>query len=263
MGRFYQVNIKFLGSNGCNGKPRLVAGRTIIFLWENTFMTKILIVDDDIIILKLINIQLSKEGYHVLQAKNGVEALSILKTEACDLVVVDVMMPFMDGFTLTREIRNQYDIPVLLLTARNQIEDKEQGFLAGTDDYLVKPFEQKELLFRIKALLRRYEHQAEQSVIRIGSTTINKKSYEVQIGNRTLLLPLKEFELLYYLFSNPKQVFSREHLIQQIWGIDYEGDDRTVDVHIKRLRERFSTLSDDFQIKTVRGVGYFLEVQRG
>lgn len=225
-------------------------------------MTTILLVDDDIHIVNLVNIHLSNQGYHVLQAKDGMEALEILKMEACDLAVVDVMMPFMDGFTLTREIRKQYDIPVLLLTARNQIEDKEEGFLSGTDDYLVKPFEPKELLFRIKALLRRYEHQVDETIVRIGSTTINKKSYEVQIGNRTLLLPLKEFELLSYLFSNPKQVFSREHLIAQIWGLDYEGDDRTVDVHIKRLRERFSTISDDFQIKTVRGVGYLLEVKR-
>ena len=225
-------------------------------------MTTILIVDDDMIILNLINIQLTNQGYTVVQAKDGIEALELLKKQACDLAVVDVMMPFMDGFALTREIRKQYNIPVLLLTAKNQIEDKEQGFLAGTDDYLVKPFEPKELLFRIKALLRRYDHQIEQSIIRIGNTIINKKRYEVQIGNRTMLLPLKEFELLYYLFSNPKQVFSREHLIEQIWGIDYEGDDRTVDVHIKRVRERFSKLSDDFQIKTVRGVGYFLEVKR-
>jgi two-component system, OmpR family, response regulator len=225
-------------------------------------MTTILIVDDDLIILNLINIQLTNQGYTVVQAKDGIEALEILKKEACDLAVVDVMMPFMDGYELTREIRKQYNIPILLLTAKNQIEDKEQGFLAGTDDYLVKPFEPKELLFRIKALLRRYEQQGDQSIVRIGSTTINKKSYEVQVGNRTLLLPLKEFELLYYLSSNPKQVFSREHLIEQIWGIDYEGDDRTVDVHIKRVRERFSKVSDDFQIKTVRGVGYSLEVHR-
>ncbi|WP_419887815.1 response regulator transcription factor [Neobacillus niacini] len=225
-------------------------------------MTTILIVDDDIHIVNLVTIQLSNQGYKVLQAKDGVEALEVLKKGASDLAIVDVMMPFMDGFTLTKEIRKQYDIPVLLLTARDQIEDKEQGFLAGTDDYLVKPFEPKELLFRIKALLRRYESQVDDTFVRIGNTTINKKSYEVQSGNRTLLLPLKEFELLSYLFSNPKQVFSREHLIEKIWGRDYEGDDRTVDVHIKRLRERFSTLSDDFQIKTVRGVGYFLEAQR-
>jgi two-component system, OmpR family, response regulator len=225
-------------------------------------MKNILIVDDDINILRLLTIHLSDEGYNVFQAKNGVEALDILKKEACDLAVVDVMMPFMDGYALTKEIRKQYDIPVILLTAKSQIEDKELGFQAGTDDYLVKPFEPKELSFRIKALLRRYTHQVDEFMVSVGSISINKKSYEVQIGSRTLLLPLKEFELLYYLASNPKQVFSREDLIEQIWGLDYEGDERTVDVHIKRLRERFAKLTNDFQIKTVRGVGYMLEVQR-
>ncbi|MCM2534451.1 response regulator transcription factor [Neobacillus pocheonensis] len=225
-------------------------------------MTNILLVDDDINIVKLLTIHLAEQGYKVFQAKDGMEALEILKKEACDLAVVDVMMPFMDGYSLTKEIRKQYDIPVILLTAKSQIEDKEQGFQAGTDDYLVKPFEPKELIYRIKALLRRYDHQEDESVLRIGNTKINKKSYEVQIGNRTLLLPLKEFELLSYLISNPKHVFSREHLIEQIWGLDYQGDERTVDVHIKRLRERFSKLTDDFQIKTVRGVGYLLEVRR-
>lgn len=225
-------------------------------------MTNILIVDDDINILKLVDIHLSEQGYYVFQAKDGMEALEILKKSSCVLAVVDVMMPFMDGYSLTKEIRTQYDIPVILLTAKSEIEDKEKGFQAGTDDYLVKPFEPKELIFRIKALLRRYEHQLDESILQIGNTTINKKSYEVQVGKRTLLLPLKEFELLTYLTSNPKLVFSREHLIEQIWGLDYEGDVRTVDVHIKRLRERFSNLTDDFQIKTVRGVGYSLEVQR-
>jgi DNA-binding response OmpR family regulator len=225
-------------------------------------MTNILIVDDDINILKLVDIHLSQQGYHVFQAKDGMDALEILKKTRCDLAVVDVMMPFMDGYSLTKEIRTQYDIPVILLTAKGEIEDKEQGFQAGTDDYLVKPFEPKELTFRIKALLRRYDHQLDDSILQIGSTVINKKSYEVQVGKRTLFLPLKEFELLTYLISNPKLVFSREHLIEQIWGLDYEGDERTVDVHIKRLRERFSKLTDDFQIKTVRGVGYLLEVHR-
>lgn len=224
-------------------------------------MPNILIVDDDINILKLLNIHLTEQGYTVFQAKNGMEALEMLKKDTCDIAVVDVMMPFVDGYDLTKEIRKDYDIPVILLTAKNQIEDKEQGFKAGTDDYLVKPFEPRELTYRIKALLRRYDHQIDESILRVGSTTINKKSYEVQSENRTLLLPLKEFDLLYYLASNPKQVFSREHLIEQIWGLDYEGDARTVDVHIKRLRERFSKLTHDFQIKTIRGVGYLLEVQ--
>ncbi|MGN7478575.1 response regulator transcription factor [Solibacillus silvestris] len=225
-------------------------------------MTTILIVDDDSNILQLVNIHLSKAGYKVFQAKDGVEALGVLKREGCDLAVVDVMMPFMDGYALTQEIRKEYDIPVILLTAKNQIEDKEKGFRSGTDDYLVKPFEPKELTFRIEALLRRYDKQSDESIIRLGSTTVNKKNYEVQIGERTILLPLKEFELLYFLALNRMQVLSRDHLIEHIWGLDYEGDERTVDVHVKRLRERFSKLTDDFQIKTVRGIGYSLEVNR-
>lgn len=225
-------------------------------------MTNILIVDDDINILKLLNVHLSESGYQVFEAQDGIKALMILSNIKCDLAVVDVMMPYMDGYALTKEIRNRHDIPIILLTAKNQIEDKEQGFHSGTDDYLVKPFEPKELLFRIKALLRRYDKQSDGGIIRVGDTIINKKSYEVQIGNRTILLPLKEFELLYFLISSPRQVFSRYHLIEHIWGLDYEGDERTVDVHIKRLRERFSKLTEDFQIKTVRGIGYLLETKR-
>ncbi len=225
-------------------------------------MTTILIVDDDINILQLVKIHLAEAGFKVVQAKDGTQALAVLNREGCDLAIVDVMMPFMDGYALTKVIRKKYDIPVILLTAKNQIEDKEEGYKSGTDDYLVKPFEPKELQFRIEALLRRYDKQSDESVIHLGSTTINKKSYEVQIGERTILLPLKEFELLYFLAKNSMQVFSRDHLIEHIWGIDFEGDERTVDVHVKRLRERFSTLTDDFYIKTVRGVGYSLEATR-
>jgi len=226
-------------------------------------MSNILIADDDINILQLLDIHLSEVGYNVFQAKDGTEALEILKKKACGLAVVDVMMPFMDGYSLTREIRKKYDMPVIILTAKDQIEDKELGYQSGTDDYLVKPFEPKELIFRIKAVLRRYDKQTESNVIRLGNTTINKNNYEVQIGDRTILLPLKEFELLYFLASNPMHVCSRDHLIEKIWGLDYDGDERTVDVHIKRLRKRFSALTDDFQIKTVRGVGYLLEAKRG
>ncbi len=222
-------------------------------------MVNILIVDDDINILQVVDIHLTESGYNVLQAKDGNEALRILNEQACDLAVVDVMMPFIDGYALTREIRKKYNLPIILLTAKNQIEDKEEGFRSGTDDYLVKPFEMKELRFRIEALLRRYNKQTDDSIIRLGNITINKNNYEVQNGDRTIILPLKEFELLHFLTSNPMRVFSREHLIEQVWGLDYEGDERTVDVHIKRLRERFSKSTEDFQIKTVRGVGYMLE----
>jgi len=224
-------------------------------------MATILIVDDDKHVLDLVAIHLAELGYNVLKAINGMEALEILGRETCHLAVVDVMMPLMDGYELTEKIREQYNIPVILLTAKSQIDDKELGFKAGTDDYLVKPFEPKELGFRIKTLLRLYHNQPSELVIQMGNTIINKKNYEVQIEDHTILLPLKEFDLLYFLMSNPTQVFSRDQLIEQIWGFDYEGDDRTVDVHIKRIRERFSRLTDDFQIKTVRGIGYLLEAK--
>lgn len=225
-------------------------------------MKNILIVDDDINILQLVRIHLEEEGYNTFEAKDGSEALRMLHQETIDLAVVDVMMPFIDGYTLTKEIRKTYDIPIILLTAKSEIEDKEEGFRSGTDDYLVKPFEPKELIFRIQALLRRYDKQEDESIIHIGRTMINKNNYEVRIGDKVFLLPLKEFELLHFLSANPMKVFSRDQLIEQIWGLDYEGDERTVDVHVKRLRERFSTLTSDFHIKTVRGVGYLLEAKR-
>lgn len=223
-------------------------------------MANILIADDDIHILELVSIHLTEAGHHVFQAKDGTDALEIVNEEACDLAVIDIMMPFMNGYTLTKEIRNKYDIPIILLTAKGQIEDKEEGFSSGADDYLVKPFEPKELTFRIDALLRRYNKSFYESIIYLNHTAINQNNYEVQIGEQTFLLPLKEFELLSFLASNPMKAFSREHLIEQIWGTDFEGDDRTVDVHVKRLRDRFSKITNDFRIKTVRGVGYLLEV---
>lgn len=222
-------------------------------------MKTILIVDDDEHIRNLVKGLLMKEGYLVINAENGAEALETLKRDVCDLAIVDIMMPVMDGYLLTTEIRKAYDIPIILLTAKSQIEDKEKGYESGTDDYLIKPFEPKELIFRVNALLRRYGKTNEAN-INLGSLYINKKSYEVKIKNKTFMLPLKEFELLTFLATHPNQVFSRGHLIEKIWGLDFEGDERTVDVHIKRLRERFANVAEDFAIKTIRGVGYSLEV---
>ncbi|MFD2444346.1 response regulator transcription factor [Bacillus sp. CGMCC 1.16607] len=222
-------------------------------------MKTILVVDDDQHIRYLVKDLLMKEGYKVLEAGDGVEGLKIVEKEICDLAVVDVMMPNMDGYLLTEEIRKSHDMPVILLTAKSQIEEKEKGYHSGTDDYLVKPFEPKELLFRVNALLRRYGRLNE-SNIKLGPLFINKKSYEVEMDQKTYMLPLKEFELLYFLASHPNQVFNRNQLIEQVWGMEYEGDERTVDVHIKRLRERFKSGSDKFSIKTIRGVGYSLEV---
>ena len=220
---------------------------------------KILVVDDDPNILELVNIHLSQAGYTVMKAENGMEALELLNEDLPDLAVVDVMMPGMDGYELTKRLRSETDIPVLLLTAKGELEDKEKGFLAGSDDYVVKPFEPKELLFRINAILRRYD-KAVDIQIRVGPLQINRQSYEVLIGKKVLLLPLKEFELLSVLASKPNHVFERDLLIERVWGFDYEGDEQTLNVHIKRLRDKLEGLPESIRISTVRGVGYKLEV---
>ncbi|GIN97689.1 DNA-binding response regulator [Siminovitchia terrae] len=222
---------------------------------------KILVVDDDPHILELVNIHLTQAGYTVLKAANGPNALALLDNEVPDLAVIDVMMPGMDGYTLTKKLRAEADIPVLLLTAKGELEDKEKGFLAGSDDYLVKPFEPKELLFRINAILRRYD-KAIDILIEVGPLTINRQSYEVSAGKKVILLPLKEFELLSVLASRPNQVFTREILLERVWGYDYEGEEQTLNVHIKRLRDKLKKVAKNVVISTVRGVGYKLEVMQ-
>lgn len=222
-------------------------------------MMKILVVDDDPNILELVSIQLTQAGYTVQKASNGFEALTLIEEDYPDLAVVDVMMPGMDGYELTKQIRSETDIPVLLLTAKGELEDKEKGFLSGSDDYVVKPFEPKELQFRINAILRRYD-KAVDAFIQAGPLKINRQSYEVSIGKKTLLLPLKEFELLSVLASRPNTVFTREILLERVWGYDYEGDEQTISVHIKRIRKKLGQLTDAVVIGTVRGVGYKLEV---
>lgn len=222
-------------------------------------MRKILVVDDDKNILELVSIHLTYAGYQVLKVENGIQALGILQDEFPDLAIVDVMMPGMNGFELTKKIREEQDIPVLLLTAKGELEDKEQGFLAGSDDYMVKPFEPKELLFRIAAILRRYDKPAD-AILQVGSVTINRKSFEVTAGSNTLLMPLKEFEVLALLASRPNQVFQRAAIMESVWGFDYEGDEQTLNTHIKRIRERLAKIAEDVEIVTVRGIGYKLEV---
>lgn len=220
---------------------------------------KILVVDDDVHILQLVNIYLTREGYQVIQAENGQHALKLLEGNLPDLAVVDVMMPGMDGYTLTETLSQDYDIPVLLLTAKGELEDKERGFLAGSDDYVVKPFEPKELLFRIAAILRRLDKK-NQVTIKVGRLVIDRRSFEVVIGEDTLVLPLKEFELLALLASRPNQVFTRSFIMEQVWGYDYDGDEQTLNTHVKRIRERLHRYEPGVEITTVRGVGYKLEV---
>ncbi|WP_332650014.1 response regulator transcription factor [Lysinibacillus sp. 54212] len=221
---------------------------------------QILVVDDDSHILKLVAIQLTREGYKVHKANHAQEALAILREEHVDLAIVDVMMPGMNGIRLTEILREEYATPVILLTAKGAIDDKEQGYLAGAEDYVVKPFEPRELLFRVAVILRRFD-KASHTVMKVGNLTINRKSFEVIAGTETLLMPLKEFELLSLLASRPEQVFTRDTLMEKIWGYDYEGSEQTLNTHIKRIRERLSRIGASVEIQTMRGVGYKLEVQ--
>jgi len=214
-------------------------------------------VDDDSFIQKLIGIHLKKEGFQAVFASDGLEALNMIDEGELDLAIVDIMMPKMDGITLTKRLASQ-DIPVLMLTAKTTLEDKEKGFLAGADDYMVKPFEPKELLFRIRAILRRYQ-KIERSHTMLGNMIIDRLTFEVKVGEQVLLLPLKEFELLSILSSRPDVVFTRDQLMEQVWGYDYEGDDFTLTTHIKRLRSRLEEVHANVKIQTVRGIGYKIE----
>jgi DNA-binding response OmpR family regulator len=223
-------------------------------------MGRIMIVDDDPHIRELVKVFLQNEGFEICEAVDGEEALANLETFKADMVILDVMMPRMDGWKLCREIREYSDIPLLMLTARGETSQKIKGFQLGIDDYLVKPFEPLELVARVKALMKRYQISTSQS-IQIGDLFMNRRSYQVMVDDQKLTLPLKEFELLFKLASYPGQTLSREQLIEDIWGYDFEGNERTLDVHINRLRERFPEERHSFQIKTIRGLGYRLELR--
>ncbi|KMZ43197.1 MULTISPECIES: response regulator transcription factor [Bacillales] len=220
----------------------------------------ILIADDDPHVRELLRFYLTKEGYNVLACVDGEEASQMLEQESVQLAIVDVMMPGKNGWELCREIREFYDLPVILLTAKGEVRDKEKGFLAGTDDYLTKPFEPTELLYRIKALLRRYQMVSKQIIV-LNDTVIDRISHVVKVKDELIHLPLKEFELLAQLASFPDRIFTRDQLLELVWGGDTESDSRTIDVHIKRLREKFTEKTNDFVISTVRGLGYKLEVR--
>lgn len=226
-------------------------------------MTKILVVDDDINIVKLIKLYLEKEDYTVCTASDGTEALDVWKRENPALVVLDIMMPRLDGNGVCREIRKTSDVPIIMLTAKGETFDKVLSLELGADDYLVKPFEPKELVARIKAILRRSESKSDRSgekIVKFEKLEVNLVNYELKIDDKTLEIPPKELELLYFLASNPNRVFTREQLLEEVWGFDYFGDSRTVDVHIKRLREKLETVEANWQLKTVWGVGYKFEV---
>ncbi len=222
-------------------------------------MVRILITDDDPNILELISLYIRNEGYQVVKAKDGQEAIEHLEKEQIDLAIIDLMMPRVDGYELCQEIRQYYKIPVLMVTAKGETKDKVKGFQLGTDDYVVKPFDPLEIVMRVKALLRRYQVEASHE-LNVGNVTMNTSKKEIQVEGGKLTMPLKEFDLLYTMASYPEQIFTRNQLIERIWGMDYEGDDRTIDVHIKRIRDKLSRSNATVSIKTVRGLGYKIEV---
>jgi two-component system, OmpR family, response regulator len=223
-------------------------------------MSKIMIVDDDPNIRELVSTLLHNHGFEACEAADGRDALQKMTNDNPDLVIIDIMMPNMDGFELCRNLRRYYEnMPVLMLTAKGELASKVKGFGLGADDYLTKPFEGDELILRIQALLRRYKIEASK-VIQIGNVIIDKNSYHITIDGVSEDIPMKEFELLFKLAGFPGRTFPRNQLIEDIWGFDFEGNERTLDVHINRLRDRFPEGKSGFKITTIRGLGYRLEV---
>ena len=224
---------------------------------------KILVVDDDPNILQLITLYLTKEGFDVVQAKQGDEALRLFKSAPPNLVLLDIMLPVMDGWQVCREIRKVSNIPIIMLTAKDETFDKVLGLELGADDYIVKPFDTKELVARIKAVLRRFQAvDTPDKELSFPGLTINISQYTVNYLGRQMEMPPKELELLHFLASHPNRVFTREQLLEQVWGYDFFGDSRTVDVHVKRLRDKLVGGEEmGWTIKTVWGVGYKFEVK--
>lgn len=224
--------------------------------------SKILVVDDDLNISELICLYLNKEGFDTQRASNGREALQQIERFSPDLVLLDIMMPEMDGYETCREIRKESTLPVIFLTAKGETFDKVLGLELGADDYIVKPFDNKELVARVKALLRRTEvKESNIKKLSFSGLEINQSNYSVTYHGNNIEMPPKELELVFFLASHPNQVFTREQLLNQIWGYEYIGDTRTVDVHIKRIREKLENKenNDPWEIKTVWGVGYKFE----
>ena len=226
-------------------------------------MLKILLVDDDPNIRQLVNLYLQKEGFEVMMADRGDEALKMFKASPPNLMLLAIMLPGMDGWQVCREVRKISNIPIIMLTAKDETFDKVLGLELGADDYVAKPFDMKELVARIKAVSRRFQAaDAPEKELVFPGLTININQYTVMYMGKELEMPPKELELLYFLASHPGMVFTREQLLEQVWGYDYFGDSRTVDVHVKRLREKLTEGEKlGWQIKTVWGVGYKFEVK--
>jgi DNA-binding response OmpR family regulator len=222
---------------------------------------KVLIVEDDPNISQLLQLYLEKEGFETCAADDGAKGLSTFQEQRPDLVLLDIMLPVMDGWAVCKKIRESSNTPIIMMTAKGETMDKVNGLEMGADDYIVKPFEMKEVLARIHAVLRRYDSgETAEKKLSFDKLVINMDSYELLVDGRQVDTPPKEMELLFHLASHPNRVFTRNQLLDEVWGFDYFGDSRTVDVHIKRLREKLEGVSEKWSLKTVWGVGYKFEL---
>ena len=222
---------------------------------------KILIVEDEANIRELLRLYLEREGYTVLEAENGVEGIKKWKSDKPDMLLLDVMMPVMDGWEVCREIRAESDVPIIMLTAKGETADRVSGLEMGADDYIVKPLEMPEVIARVRAVFRRIAPDDAPEKLSFDNLVIDKQAYDLVIKGKRVDAPPKEIELLYFLASSPNRVFTRAQLLDEVWGFDYFGDTRTVDVHVKRLREKPEGVSDKWELKTVWGVGYKFETK--
>ena len=222
---------------------------------------KILIVEDEANIRELLRLYLEREGYTVIEAENGVEGIKKWKSEKPDMLLLDVMMPVMDGWAVCKEIRAESDVPIIMLTAKGETADRVSGLEMGADDYIVKPLEMPEVIARVRAVFRRMAPDDAPEKLSFDNLVIDKQAYDLVIRGKRVDAPPKEIELLYYLASSPNRVFTRAQLLDDVWGFYYFGDTRTVDVHVKRLREKLEGVSDKWELKTVWGVGYKFETK--
>lgn len=224
---------------------------------------KILVVDDDLNICELLRLYLTKEGYNVVIVNDGVSAVTAFQEESPSLVLLDIMLPKLDGWQVCREIRKFSDTPIIMLTAKGEVFDRVLGLELGADDYVVKPFDTKEIVARIKAVLRRSASSTSEEIkeVHYDKLSINLTNYELKVNGVQIDTPPKEMELIFHLAKSPNRVFTRDQLLDEVWGYDYYGDSRTVDVHVKRLREKLEGVSDKWELRTVWGVGYKFETK--
>ncbi|MBQ9913016.1 MAG: response regulator transcription factor [Clostridia bacterium] len=224
---------------------------------------KILVVDDDLNICELLRLYLTKEGYNVVIANDGQSAVTTFQEESPSLVLLDIMLPKLDGWQVCREIRKFSETPIIMLTAKGEVFDRVLGLELGADDYVVKPFDTKEIVARIKAVLRRSASSVTEEIkeVHYDKLSINLTNYELKVGGVQIDTPPKEMELIFHLAKNPNRVFTRDQLLDEVWGYDYYGDSCTVDVHVKRLREKLEGASDKWELRTVWGVGYKFETK--